>query len=543
MFVEPVFGKKFFGREDVLATLKKRVTALKGGYRQNLALAGPMLAGKSSILRHFLKNIDDPEVIPLYIEMTGEDFAAFSERFMGSLLFHYLRASGIKPEGELKELKKVCRSMIPETVTCMDGVSKAIKEKKNNVAYETLLGMTSVFKTETGKSCLVILDEFHNLADFNLKKPFQTFGKFIMVQKNTMYIVSSSQKTLLKEILSKKLSLLFGNFEILDVDGFDNQTSRTFVSEKMPDVDYGNDIVGYIVQVSQGSPFYLEVLSGRFNELFRSREGGDAGECLLEAFASLLYSPEGILNQYFSNNINFFLEKRSRKSFIPILVSLACGNSTIKALQNDMGRVDRDLSRKLQKLQEMDLVFKSGVFYKITDKLFEYWLKYVYSLKSRSMVDDLDIKYLEFKKLLADDLRSYGEFASKDVVERICDLFRSFRNEKVRIRMNERKLPAFDSVSCEGISPHLSRLTCVIGDKEWICHVVRNDMAAEADISGLIEDSPRDGARKAVRRVIIPLKGVEQNAFLLAKDRNIWVWDLRLLNGIFRLYKNHELVL
>ena len=51
MFIEPVFGKKFFGREEVLGTLQKRVTSLKGGYRQNMALTGPMLAGKSSILR------------------------------------------------------------------------------------------------------------------------------------------------------------------------------------------------------------------------------------------------------------------------------------------------------------------------------------------------------------------------------------------------------------------------------------------------------------------------------------------------------------
>ena len=59
MFIEPVFGKKFFGREEVLGTIQKRVTALKGGYRQNMALTGPMLSGKSSILRHFLNNIDD----------------------------------------------------------------------------------------------------------------------------------------------------------------------------------------------------------------------------------------------------------------------------------------------------------------------------------------------------------------------------------------------------------------------------------------------------------------------------------------------------
>ena len=86
MFIEPVFGKKFFGREQVLATLHKRVTAMKGGYRQNVALTGPMLAGKSSILRHFLKSVKDSDVIPIYIELAGEDYNVFCMRYMATLM-------------------------------------------------------------------------------------------------------------------------------------------------------------------------------------------------------------------------------------------------------------------------------------------------------------------------------------------------------------------------------------------------------------------------------------------------------------------------
>ena len=111
------------------------------------------------------------------------------------------------------------------------------------------------------------------------------------------------------------------------------------------------------------------------------------------------------MNQYFNNSVNFFLERRSRKKFIPVLLSLARGKSTLKAMQNDMGRPDKELGEKLRKLQDMDLVYSSGVFYKISDKLFEYWLKYVFNLKTRSMIDDMDIKYLEFKRLVEDDFR------------------------------------------------------------------------------------------------------------------------------------------
>ena len=83
-------------------------------------------------------------------------------------------------------------------------------------------------KEEIKKSCVVILDEFDNLEYIGVKNPFLSFGKVIMIQKDTMYIVSSSRNQIFKKILSEKLSLLFGNFEIVRVSGFDTRNARSF---------------------------------------------------------------------------------------------------------------------------------------------------------------------------------------------------------------------------------------------------------------------------------------------------------------------------
>ncbi|MGB2630558.1 MAG: ATP-binding protein [Candidatus Omnitrophota bacterium] len=546
MFIEPVFGKKFFGREEVLATLQKRVTSIRGGYRQNVALTGPMLTGKSSILRHFLMNIKTPDVVPLYIEMSGEDFNAFCVRFMASLLFQYLKSEELEAEGKFEALKRVCRKMIPVTVSHVDDICRLLKKNKDEETYEKLLELPFIFRNETGKSCIVILDEFHNLANFKLKKPFHTLGKFIMIQKNTMYIVSSSQRTLLKDILSKRLSLLFGNFEILEINGFDNQTARSFLTEKTKDIISAENIKNYIIQLSQGSPFYLEVLAEHFSEQVKARDGKKTEkECLLDAFAELLYDSNGLLNQYFMNSINFFLEKKSRKKFLPILVSLAAGNCTIKAIQKDLGRKSKDLGERLGMLQHMDLVYKSGVFYKISDKLFEFWLKNVYTLKTRSVVDDLDIKYLEFKSSLEKDYDEYCEFGSLSLTEVICDLFASFKNEKVQIRLNERRMPQFESVKSRYLSGNIFEVTGHAGGKAWACQVrFSGGRAGEQDIYSLIDvKSADDGNARITRKIFIPVKEIDHNAFLLAKEKNIWVWDVQQLNEILRLYGKHELVL
>ena len=80
---------------------------------------------------------------------------------------------------------------------------------------------------------MVILDEFDNLEHLGIKNPFLSFGKVIMVQKDTMYIVSSSRNEAIKKIISEKLSLLFGNFEVVKVSNFDIKTSREIYRYKI----------------------------------------------------------------------------------------------------------------------------------------------------------------------------------------------------------------------------------------------------------------------------------------------------------------------
>ena len=544
MFIEPVFGKKFFGREEVLCTLQKRVTALKGGYRQNLALAGPMLAGKSSILRHFLSSIKDPDILPIYVELAGEDFPAFCKRLIATLFFQYLKFEGVKGLSDLDALKALAKPRIPDTVHCAERIIKALRAKKHELAYEELLGLTSVFKAETGKNCIVILDEFHNISNFNLKKPYQTFGKFIMVQKNTMYIVSSSQKTALKEILSKKLSLLFGNFEVIEIDGFDSHTARSFLNDKMKGMGDSEVISDYLIQLCQGSPFYLEVLATRFAELVKARHDRcDAKECLLDALAGTLYESGGILNQYFTNNMNFFMEKRSRKAYIQVLASLAKGNGTMKEIHKDIGKTDRELGEKLRRLQHMDLVSNSGVFYRIFDKLFEYWLRNVYSLKSASVVDDMDIKYLEFKSLAERDYAGYCEFRAKGIDAVVAELFSFFRNQKAHVSMHDRKLPHFSEVKTLRLANGICEVAGRFEDKFWVCRIKDSEMADEQDVLAFWAVKPGDSGTKISRKIFIPLKGIENNAFLLAKEQNIWVWDARQLNEMLRLFGKFEIVL
>ncbi len=537
MFIEPVIGDNFFGREEVIGTLRKRVTDLKGGYRQNIALAGPMLSGKSSILRHFLSSMPEEGIIPIYIDLDGADFNVFVKRYIATLFYGFLISEKLDPENDLEELIKLSEPKAPKTAEHAVSVLNYLKQKKKNLVYKRLLDLTSVFKKETGKNCLVVLDEFHNLAHYRLKTPFKVFGKYIMVQKDTMYIVSSSQKNLLKEILAQKLSLLFGNFELLDIDGFDSRTARSFITTLAEPNPIPDDVAGYFLEITKGNPFYLKLLVETFNKIVVSCSSLGPLESFLETLAELLYKSSGVLNQYFTNNINFFLEKKSRKKFIPVLVSLARGNSTMKRIRKDMRTSDKQLRIKLKKLEDMDLVYSNGSFYKITDKLFEYWLKNVYDIKTAALVDDVDIKYLEFKEKFARDFRKYSSFRSREASYSVEKLFNEFANQKIKVGLSCRKMPRFKEVRRQKITNNVSEITgSQNSTKKWVCHVKDGDLANEDDIDRLKSVKWTKENGKITRRIFVPLKGVDQNALLMAKDKNIWVWDIDKLNDKLRLY-------
>lgn len=537
MFIEPVSGENFFGRDEVIGTLRKRVTDLKGGYRQNIALAGPMLTGKSSILRHFLSTILEENVVPIYIDLDGAGFRVFAERFMATLLFGYLASEKIPTKNKLSDLVNLSNPFIPDTVKHVRKTRSLLQQKKKDMVYRNLLDLSSVFKKETGKNCLVVLDEFHNLSHYRLRTPFKIFGKHIMVQKDTMYIVSSSQKSLLKEILANKLSLLFGNFELVDVNGFDNRTAKSFIASITGANSIPEDITGYFLEISQGNPFYLRVLVETYDKVRGSCVSLGALENLLETLAELLYRSSGVLNQYFTNNINFFIERKSRRMFLPVLVSLARGNGTMEEMRGDMRTSDKQLRVKLKKLESMDLIYSNGSFFKITDKLFEYWLRNVYDLKVSSLVDDIDIKYLEFKERFALDFRGYSKFRLKDPVYSVENLFRSFSNQKIQVGLRCRKMPRFKKVTCRRLSENVSEIVGFQGSaKKWVCHVKVFDIAGEEDINRLKTFRSGSKSGKVSRRIFVPVKGMDQNALLLAKDENVWVWDVETLNQKLRLF-------
>ncbi|MCG3175961.1 MAG: hypothetical protein MOGMAGMI_00899 [Candidatus Omnitrophica bacterium] len=548
MFSDPVVGDDFYGRKDVIDLLYKRVVALKSGYRQNIAIIGHQQVGKTSILRHFLHTYNDPQVLSIYVEIRFQALDYFVDQFIRALLYRFLVQKGVEAEAtaSLDALMRSASPYLPKTLSRIGEISALLRQRQPEEAYSRLFGLTSVVREETGMSCVVILDEFHRLGEFGVRNAFSDFGKRIMVQKDTMYLLASSSYSASRKILAEKLALLFGNFERIYLGHFDFETSDRFVSAKLAPLQCDEGLRNYIVAFTDGHPFFLETIVSRLKEVVLSRgETAVSAAAVAEALRRLLFESQGVLHQYFQKMISPWMRPAAHGSHILILIALSKGRNKVRDIAREVRRGQREVVAALRELMEHELIEKSGVFYRFHNKIFRFWLKEVCERKELSLLG-LPGQSEDFLVRVTAQIGEHLELLAMDPAERVYGLLGDFRNDMIELGEKRRKLPHFtEIVRPKRESSVLRGGTAPIVAKGhgrcWVCSVVRG-RASEREVLDLVEGSPAGRSAASATRVLVTLDGMDENAKLLAKEKKVLTLGLSHLNLLLDLYGRSPIV-
>lgn len=542
MFAQPAIGERFFGRQEVLDLLNKRVSALKEGYRQNIAFTGQSLAGKTSILHHFLYTIKDEAFIAIYIEILKEPFRVFANRFIATLLYSALSKTGIQSQADLASILERSQKSFPRTCQAVSKIYMMIERGDHDEAYSSLLGLTSVLKGEIKMPCIVILDEFDNLEHMGVKNPFLNFGKVIMVQKDTMYIVTSSRNQAIKKILSEKLSLLFGNFEIVKVTGFDLATAAGFIDTKLAGFDIDDDIKRFLVAFSDGNPFYLHHLARSARDAALERMTNHIDRSIVaKALLEQVYESGGRIHQYLYNFILDLIDVKSRDEYIAVLTAIADSRNKLQLIARSLKMKPSEVSKALTRLSELGFISKNGVFYRIDDVVLDFWLKYVYKKRRDALVDDIFNRIMLFEDEAASYVDAFITALKKDLIVKISELFNHFSNELVPIDSKQVKLPHFTRVEIKEFPDQKKMIVATFRGSSWLVEPFEKPVD-DNDIIDYMRHMKASGL-KVSNKVIIPLKGIDENAKLLAKELKISIWDIQTLNMLLGLYGKKRFVI
>src|SRR5512137_1794435 len=196
---------KFFGRKQQLELLTRRVTALKDGYRQNIAFVGDELSGKSTLLFEFLANFCDSRFVTVYLEARPETIDSFCRRFIAALLYNFLLPGTPGLKRDFEYLVEKSSGYLPRTIEKVRQIIAESGKKKKDHIFTDLLSLTESIHNESGKFCVVVFDEFHMLERLGFKKLYKEWSQLLMLQKHTLYVIVSSAVFKARLILSRDL--------------------------------------------------------------------------------------------------------------------------------------------------------------------------------------------------------------------------------------------------------------------------------------------------------------------------------------------------
>ncbi len=529
--------QSFFGRTEILSLFKKRVSDLKEGCRQNIAIVGNPYVGKSALLEHFVSNFDDEDVTLIYLDLEHKDFDYFVSKFIGSLLYNFSRNKELPLYEDLNLLIETAKPVIPQTIEVVKKIRLDFSQGKINEAFLGLLLLPEIFTNETGKFCVLILDEFQNLEEFSLTDAFQELGKKIMTQKRCLYFVSSSFPSVAQKILSEKLSLLFGNFEIVQLDGFDLKTSYEFIESSFKEIKIGSQLKNLLADFTGGQPLYLNLICQEIVNLTAVHQQSEVYMPIVcQAVENTIFARWGVLSRHFELVMNNLCAGKGNQLMPALLMSLADGKQKISELQE--GAVKKThLLQRLNRLMELGIVVKNGQLYFLKDKLFKYWVKYVYQRRRKNIELAPDRQRKQFKEEFNRTIENFKVTSRKDFPSRIMELLYCFDNESFDLNGRTYKLPLFRELVPVKIKNENGNFFDIIKaftvDSCW--YIVLKDNFAENDVNALLAELKTNGARPE-RCLIISLAGMDENTRLKALQERFWIWNEQEINTLLTLF-------
>lgn len=537
--------KHFYGRKEILELLGRRLQGLKEGFRQNVALVGTRTIGKTTLLKKWVADHDDPAVIILYLDLEGRDLEYFSSQFCKSLLYHYLKLQRLPLQEDLKLLCASTKGLIPQTVVLIEEIELLLSQNKRLEAYIALLTLGDVFTQETKKHLVLIFDEFHQIDSFDIPEVFAELGRRIMTQKSCLYVLTSSYKAKAEEILAEKLSLLFGNFEVIDVGVFDVPSSLQLMDKRLDHIKLGLQLKHFLADFTGGHPLYINILSQEMINL-----SGVYGQkeiyapILTGALENLLFNPWGVLSRHFELFINELCRGKSEGPLSRLLISLSKDKHRINEICLDVNLKSSQVTQRLNVLLAAEIVAKNGSYYYIKDKLFKYWIKYVYQRRMHAIDLEPGRSRKLFKEEISKAIVEFTQVSRKDLSTRMVDLLHKCGSEAFEISGRRYKLSTFREISPLkmrlGAGNYVDAIVANTDEGTWMI-VLKKDPVIEGDLNTFIEETKKMTPRPC-RCVIVSLTGFDDNARIRAFQEKCWVWNEQEINTLMHLYDEPYIV-
>lgn len=523
-------------RPALASHLRQRLRACADGFRHNLALIGPPGSGKTFQLHQLLADHPAP-LLFIYCPVYRESCRMFLNRLLGAIL-----RAGIShlpsdlPSGEpLEPLLNRAEGVVPKTVTAARQIEELIARRLYGEAFNRTLDTIPQLIEERRQPTVLILDEFLALEELGLGHAFHELGKRVMTWPSTLFVLASSSPHRAKAILRERLQLLFGQFELLTLGGLEISHAAAWIRQELRGLRGTASLSPFLLTWVGASPWYVTVMVRRLKELAVLQQARELTESLfLQTAWDVLGAPEGTLHQWCASQIHALTRQRFGARALEALLEVAGGVRTTTEIGRRIGRAG--LPSALQLLLEQDLAQRSGTCWMVSDPLLRCWLSTILSAQRSAAPAGHAESRDRFERFLTGLWTRWVDTNRLSFPEQVVSLLSRFSDETVVLDSKTGRLPRFRTVSPQPGSD--AAQTYVVADdghsRRW-CVTVHGETVQEQAITRF-ETFCRSQPLKPSRKVVVAQHGLDDNAKLLAKTCNMWVWEpdaLQVLTGLY----------
>ena len=339
------------------------MASFKKGSGKNIALLGSRKCGKTLIVKEHLKNVKD--AVPIYIdfEKISLNPENFSVEFVGNIIFHFLKKPPveykkylllenlIKSENELKS--KNSFSLI-KTIE-----NELLKIKPDQRALvDTAFKFSETLAKENNIKFLIVLDNFENIFDLNNFSQIKDVLSLLNLEaENVRYIATSSA---IKQSLAS-----LKKFECYEIKNLERKESIELSESIIGKNDKANE---EIFKLSWGHPLINILISNKYNEI------KDVKKAFL---IELLQKDNSIYDYCFDSLNNYYNRARGQTLLKTILRVVANEELRLSDIAKKIYRSAPVTKSILERLMEVDVIYKKDNKFYFTDNVLRVWLKLI----------------------------------------------------------------------------------------------------------------------------------------------------------------------
>lgn len=378
--------EEFFNRTQEISNLTKLLQSTSENNAPDILLTGIRGVGKTVLLDKIKQFMDDDYLV-VYMDFSiSQVYQKNRMSLKGLIDFYYQK---IMEEANKKGLS-----------TLIEYIAKFFNT--NNIKFKKII-VTQVFdipipipiiKTEQDlekymdfvfrlpeelyrinkrdiKGVIIIIDEFQIIKDLDnyLDSFLWYFRGYVTDQRNVAYILSGSmglQDNLISQIAGQN-GAFGGRMLTVNINPFSYETTKNYLKDRAPELNFTEDGFERFYKCTSGIPYYINIFA---RQLPVNRELDE--DLVIDSFDNNI----SLIITHLINEWNRLTVKEK-----DIFIALVDGPLKRIEIANRLNVESGSLGSKLNKLQNLDLIYFNNGKYEIRENLLKRWLEIEYENK------------------------------------------------------------------------------------------------------------------------------------------------------------------